>query len=127
MTSNQPKCFMVLAQRLNFAQAVDDLFMAQDGYRGSLKSGILRDSFQPTVVDIFCTMRGIYPDIHVFLEPRSHSGLHRHFWATIVNFGSETPGEVPLSSHTLVWRSDNTNPSLPFFPDMARKNFFLQK
>ena len=29
MTLNQLECFMVLAQRLNFTQAADDLFMAQ--------------------------------------------------------------------------------------------------
>ncbi|MFQ7453752.1 MAG: LysR family transcriptional regulator [Flavonifractor plautii] len=29
MTLNQLECFMVLAQRLNFTQAADDLVMAQ--------------------------------------------------------------------------------------------------
>lgn len=29
VTLNQLECFMVLAQRLNFTQAADDLFMAQ--------------------------------------------------------------------------------------------------
>lgn len=150
MTLNQLECFVVLAQRLNFTQAANDLFMAQpalsrtisslerelnvqlfnrnsrsvsltpagsaflkecpnilesyshsleaahlaqQGYRGQISLGVLRDVFDPIVVDIFQAMGESYPEIHISLREYSHSELYRHFACgqldAIVNFGTD--------------------------------------
>ncbi len=132
MTLNQLECFMVLAQRLNFTQAADDLFMAQpalsrlisaleqeldvqlfyrnsrsvaltpagtaffkecpkildeyrssvvaarlaqEGYRGSLSIGIMRDTFEPKLSDLYQRFRASYPQVSLMMKGYSHSNL----------------------------------------------------
>lgn len=161
MTLNQLECFVVLAQRLSFTQAADDLFMAQPalsrtisaleqeldvklfdrnsrsvaltpagrafleespaildsyrhsleaarlaqkGFRGQVRLGILRDAFDPVVVDIFRAVAHSYPHISVILREYNHSELFRHFQAgeldAIINFGLDDFPE-PTDSITL--------------------------
>jgi len=148
MTLNQLECFSVLAQRLSFTQAADELFMtqsalsrtiatleqelkvqlfhrnsrcvsltpagvaflrecpaildsyrrsleaarlAQQGYEGQITMGILRDDFEPIVIDIYRAMKAKYPGICLSLREYSHSDLFRQFVAgrldVILNFG----------------------------------------
>lgn len=156
MTLNQLECFTVLAQRLNFTQAADDLFMtqpalsrtisaleqeldvqlfyrnsrsvsltpagtvflqecpailesyrhslesarlAQQGYIGQISLGVLRDAFDPLVVDLCRAMGEAYPKVRVLLREYSHSQLFRRFsdgkLDAIVNFGMDLiPGET---------------------------------
>lgn len=132
MTLNQLECFMVLAQRLNFTQAADDLFMAQpalsrlisalekeldlqlfyrnsrsvaltpagtvffkkcpkildeyrgsvvaarlaqEGYRGSLTLGIMRDTFEPKLPTLYQRFRTAYPHVSLLIRGYSHSSL----------------------------------------------------
>lgn len=132
MTLNQLECFMVLAQRLNFTQAADDLFMAQpalsrlisalekelgvqlfyrnsrsvtltpagaaffkkcprildeyrssvvaaqlaqEGYRGSVALGIMRDTFEPKLAELFQRFRAAYPYVSLIVQGYSHSDL----------------------------------------------------
>ena len=132
MTLNQLECFMVLAQRLNFTQAADDLFMAQpalsrlisalekeldvqlfyrnsrsvaltpagsaffkecpkildeyrgsvvaarlaqEGYRGSLSLGIMRDTFEPKLSEIYQQFHTAYPQVSMMVRGYSHSNL----------------------------------------------------
>lgn len=132
MTLNQLECFMVLAQRLNFTQAADDLFMAQpalsrlisalekeldvqlfyrnsrsvaltpagsafykecpkildeyrgsvvaarlaqQGYRGSVSLGIMRDTFEPKLSELFQRFRAAYPHVSLIIRGYSHSDL----------------------------------------------------
>lgn len=136
MTLNQLECFTTLAQRLNYTQAANDLFMtqpalsrtiaaleqelkvqlfnrnsrsvsltpagaaflrecpaildsyrhslnaarlAQEGYGGQISVGILRDNFDPVLVEIYRAMNRLYPKIHLSLREYSHSELMRHF------------------------------------------------
>lgn len=123
---------MVLAQRLNFTQAADDLFMAQpalsrlisalekeldlqlfyrnsrsvaltpagtvffkkcpkildeyrgsvvaarlaqEGYRGSLTLGIMRDTFEPKLPTLYQRFRTAYPHVSLLIRGYSHSSL----------------------------------------------------
>lgn len=132
VTLNQLECFMVLAQRLNFTQAADDLFMAQpalsrlisalekelevqlfyrnsrsvaltpagaaffkecpkildeyrgsvvaarlaqEGYRGSVALGIMRDTFEPKLSVLFQRFRTAYPQVSLVIRGYSHSKL----------------------------------------------------
>lgn len=132
VTLNQLECFMVLAQRLNFTQAADDLFMAQpalsrlisalekelevqlfyrnsrsvaltpagaaffkecpkildeyrgsvvaarlaqEGYRGSVALGIMRDTFEPKLSVLFQRFRAAYPQVSLVIRGYSHSKL----------------------------------------------------
>lgn len=161
MTLNQLECFMVLAQRLNFTQAAEDLFMAQpalsrtissletelevqfftrnsrsvaltpagvaflrecprilesfhrsmdaarmaqQGFRGQILLGMVRDAFDPDVVTIFHEMREAYPQILIRLREYSHSEMVRLFAAgeldAIVDFAHNSQKEgvefIPL-------------------------------
>lgn len=161
MTLNQLECFMVLAQRLNFTQAAEDLFMAQpalsrtiasletelgvqfftrnsrsvamtsagaaflkecphvldsfhrgmdaarmaqQGFRGQISLGMVRDAFDPDVVDIFREMRRAYPEVLVHLKEYSHSEMVRQFAAgeldAIVDFAHNSQADgvevIPL-------------------------------
>ncbi len=104
----------------SYHRSVTSARLARDGYRGSLKFGVLRDSFQPSVVDICRAMRETCPDIHIFLEPRSHSELHRHFWAgdldVIVNFGSDAPMK---ETESIVLRRDRQCVVVPIDSPLA--------
>lgn len=154
MTLNQLECFSVLAQRLNFTQAADDLFMsqpalsrtisaledelgvrlfdrnsrsvsltpagkafyeespsilrsfrvsvnaaltAQQGYRGELTVGILRDIFDPETVRLYQAMAQNYPEIRLTLRECSHSELVRALSQeevdAVINFGENAPVE----------------------------------
>lgn len=154
MTLNQLECFSVLAQRLNFTQAADDLFMsqpalsrtisalegelgvrlfdrnsrsvaltpagrafyqespsilrsfrasvsaaitAQQGYRGELAVGVLRDLFDPETVRLFRAMGERCPEIRLTLREYSHSDLVRGLLQgevdAAVNFGADLPEE----------------------------------
>lgn len=132
VTLNQLECFMVLAQRLNFTQAADDLFMAQpalsrlisalekelevqlfyrnsrsvaltpagtaffkecpkildkyrssvvaarlaqEGYRGSVVLGIMRDTFEPKLSELYQRFRAAYPQVSLVMRGYSHSQL----------------------------------------------------
>ena len=132
MTLNQLESFMVLAQRLNFTQAADDLFMAQpalsrlisalekelevqlfyrnsrnvaltpagtaflrecpkilddyresvvaarlaqEGYRGAVTLGIMRDTFEPKLSDLYQRFVTAYPQVSLIIRGYSHSQL----------------------------------------------------
>ena len=164
MTLNQLECFSVLAQRLNFTQAADDLFMsqpalsrtisaregelgvrlfdrnsrsvaltpagrafyqespsilrsfrnsvnaaltAQQGYRGELFIGILRDLFDPETVRLFRAMAERYPEVRLTLREYNHSELMRGLLQgetdAVVNFGADLPAE---GAESLLLRTD---------------------
>lgn len=148
MTLNQLESFVVLAERLNFTQAADDLFisqpalsrmisaleqelgiqlfyrssrsvsltpagrafsqecprildsyragvdaalLAQQGFRGEIVIGVLRDTFDPDAVRIYEQMARDYPQVHITFRELSHSDLIRAFDAgeldAIINNG----------------------------------------
>lgn len=65
--------------------------LAQQGYQGQIAMGILRDDFEPIVIDIYRAMKAKYPGICLSLREYSHSDLFRQFLAgrldVILNFG----------------------------------------
>lgn len=164
MTLNQLESFVVLAQRLNFTQAADDLFisqpalsrmisaleqelglqlfyrssrsvsltpagrafaqecprildncragvdaalLAQQGYRGDVTVGILRDTFDASAVRIHQRMAEEYPKIHLTFQEYSHSDLVRSLLAgeldAIINTGEALSSE---DTDSIVLRRD---------------------
>ena len=168
MTLNQLECFMVLAQRLNFTQAADDLFMAQpalsrlisalekeldlqlfyrnsrsvaltpagtvffkkcpkildeyrgsvvaarlaqEGYRGSLTLGIMRDTFEPKLPTLYQRFRTAYPHVSLLIRGYSHSSLlsalERGEVDAILNYmpmpsGQESPSILLHKNHQCI-------------------------
>ena len=135
MTLKQIECFLALAERLNFTQTANDLFMvqttlshsistlekelgvklfdrtsrtvtltpagaayrrecagvletcrraeaaarlAEQGYQGELKIGILQDHFDVQAVNIYRAMADRYPDIRLDMRELNHSQLFSH-------------------------------------------------
>ena len=168
MTLNQLECFMVLAQRLNFTQAADDLVMAQpalsrlisalekeldlqlfyrnsrsvaltpagtvffkkcpkildeyrgsvvaarlaqEGYRGSLTLGIMRDTFEPKLPTLYQRFRTAYPHVSLLIRGYSHSSLlsalERGEVDAILNYmpmpsGQESPSILLHKNHQCI-------------------------
>lgn len=88
--------------------------LAQEGYRGEIMLGILRDAFDAAVVDIFQTVKQAYPEIHITVAAHSHSELYRRFsdgeLDAIVDFGSSRPLE---DIDSIVLRQDTQCVVLP--------------
>ena len=159
---------MVLAQRLNFTQAADDLFMAQpalsrlisalekeldlqlfyrnsrsvaltpagtvffkkcpkildeyrgsvvaarlaqEGYRGSLTLGIMRDTFEPKLPTLYQRFRTAYPHVSLLIRGYSHSSLlsalERGEVDAILNYmpmpsGQESPSILLHKNHQCI-------------------------
>lgn len=154
MTLNQLESFSVLAQRLNFTLAADELFisqptlsrmissleqeigvalfyrnsrsvaltpagrafyqecprilesyrssvnaaiLAQQGIRGEVSLGILRDTFDSDAAAIYRSMAARYPQIHLRLSALNHSDLIRLFLSgeldAIINYGDTLTAE----------------------------------
>ena len=154
MTLTQLESFLVLAQRLNFTQAADDLFisqpalsrmisaleqevgiqlfyrssrsvsltpggrafaqecprildsyragvdaalLAQQGFRGNVTVGILRDTFDANAVRIYQALGRDFPQIHLSFREFSHSDLVRALRTgevdAVINTGEILPQE----------------------------------
>lgn len=152
MTIQQLECFLALAERLNFTQTANDLFMAQTtlsrsisaleqelgmtlfrrssrtveltaagrafrdecagvldgysravsaarmaekGYRGELRLGVLHDTFDARAIELYRTMRSRYPEVRIDLREHNHSGLVSRLMGgetdAIIDFGSFEP------------------------------------
>lgn len=178
MTLNQLESFLVLAQRLNFTQAAEDLFisqpalsrmisaleqelniqlfyrssrsvsltpagkafaqecprildscrsgvdaamLAQQGFRGEVSIGILRDTFDGNAVQLYRRMAEEYPKIRIFFRELSHSDLIRAFMAgevdAIINYGEPLPQE---NTESVILRRDRQCAVVPVESPLAR-------
>lgn len=178
MTLNQLESFVVLAQRLNFTQAADDLFisqpalsrmistleqemglqlfyrssrsvsltpagrafykecprildgyrasvdaaiLAQQGYRGNVNIGILRDTFDSNAVKIHRQMAEDYPKIHISFQEFSHSDLVRAVLSgeldAIINTGEALPSQ---DIESIILRRDRQCAVVPVSSPLAK-------
>ena len=178
MTLTQLESFLVLAQRLNFTQAAEDLFisqpalsrmisaleqelgiqlfyrssrsvsltpagrsfaqecprildsfragvdaamLAQQGFRGEVSVGILRDTFDSNAVQIYQRMAEEYPKIHIAFQELSHSDLIRAFMAgeldAIINYGEPLSQE---ETESIVLRRDRQCAVVPLRSPLAQ-------
>lgn len=178
MTLNQLESFLVLAQRLNFTLAAEDLFisqpalsrmisaleqelgiqlfyrssrsvsltpagrafaqecprilassragvdaalLAQQGFRGEVVIGILRDNFDINAVQIYQRMAEEYSKIHIAFQELSHSDLIRVFMAgevdAIINYGELLPQE---DTESIILRRDRQCAVVPPESPLAR-------
>ena len=178
MTLNQLESFLVLARRLNFTQAAEDLFisqpalsrmisaleqelgiqlfyrssrsvsltpagrafakecprildsyrsgvdaalLAQQGFRGRITVGILRDTFDASAVKLYQRMRAEYPQIHLVYQEFSHSDLIRTLMAgevdAVINIGEALP---PEEVESIVLRRDRQCAVVPVNSPLAR-------
>lgn len=179
MTLNQLESFLVLAERLSFTQAADDLFisqpalsrmisaleqelglqlfyrssrsvsltpagrafaqecprilesyragvdaaaLAQQGFRGDVTVGILRDTFDPNAVRIYQRMAEDYPKIRLSFEEHSHSDLVRAVLNgeldAIINTGDAAlPGE---ETESIILRRDRQCAVVPVDSPLAQ-------
>lgn len=178
MTLTQLESFLILAQRLNFTQAADDLFisqpalsrmisaleqevglqlfyrssrsvsltpagrafaqqcprildsyragvdaalLAQQGFRGDVTVGILRDTFDGNAVRIHQAMARDCPQIHLTFRELSHSDLIRALLAgeldAAINSGEALPQE---NVDTITLRRDRQCAVVPVSSPLAR-------
>lgn len=178
MTLNQMESFLALAQRLNFTQAADDLFisqpalsrtisaleqelgiqlfyrssrsvtltpagrafarecprildsfregvdaarLAQQGFRGNIDIGILRDNLDAGAVQIYQRMAQVHPQIHITFHEMSHSDLLRSLAVgevdAIINSGDPLPQE---DTESIILRRDRQCAVVPVDSPLAQ-------
>ena len=81
----------------SYHASVDAALQAQQGFRGSITVGVLRDTFDASAVKLYQQMGAEYPQIHVAFREFSHSDLIRALMSgeadAIINMGEALPEE----------------------------------
>lgn len=105
----------------SYRASVDAALLAQQGFRGRVTVGILRDTFDASAVKLYQRMAEEYPQIHVVFQEFSHSDLIRTLMAgdvdAIINMGEALPSE---DVESIILRRDRQCAVVPTHSPLAQ-------
>lgn len=105
----------------SYRTSVDAALLAQQGFRGRISVGVLRDTFDASAVTLYKRMAEEYPQIHVVFREFSHSDLIRALTAgevdAIINMGDALPIE---NTESIILRRDRQCAVVPTHSPLAQ-------